>query len=194
MAKRAKQTTAEAVDPATSTLTAPQLPDVNPPQRPEIVQPQSPESPRVGAEQEAVERPARQWRANPFPIDTVNLEGYKVQLQESRPEKEPAGSEVDAAGPKRKQRWEMQIKFGSGTQEEMPSTEVREFIKSHKLDVTNREGEAKQVQLFKWNDKDRAWGMEIDYDNPRASRGKATEVFKDVVALVAQERGVGRAL
>ena len=33
---------------------------------------------------------AHRWRTNPFPVKTVNLDGYKVQLQESRPEKSAA--------------------------------------------------------------------------------------------------------
>jgi len=75
----------------------------------------------------------------------------------------------------------------------MPSNDVREFIKSRKLDVVTREGEEKQVQLFKWNDKDRAWGMEIDYNQPNASREKAFGVFNETVRMVADERGIGRA-
>ena len=62
-----------------------------------------------------------------------------------------------------------------------------------KLDVVTREGEEKQVQLFKWNDKDRAWGMEIDYDHPNASSEKAFEVFNESVTMVADEGGGGRA-
>ena len=172
MAKRAKQAAAAVVDDATGTLTAPQLPDTSPPQRPELVQPQPPESPQLRAEQPAAEQPARQWRANPYPVKTVNLGGYKVQLQESRPEKEVPGAENDPSQPQKKARWEMQIKFGSGAQEEMPSNAVRDYMKSHRLDVVNRAGEDKQVQLFKWNDKDRAWGMEIDYNKPRESPRK----------------------
>jgi hypothetical protein len=86
----------------------------------------------------------------------------------------------------------MQIKFGSGAQEEMPSDHVRDYLKSHKLDVVTREGEPKQVQLFKWNDKDRAWGMEIDFNNGSASREKALAVFNETVKLVAEERGAGQ--
>jgi len=193
MAKRPKQASVEAVDLTTGTLTAPQLPDITPPRRPELVQPNADESPQLGADQPAAEQPARQWRANPFLLKSVNLDAYKLQLQESRPEKEPAGSENDPSQPKKKPRWEMQIKFGSGAQEEMPSNDVPEFIKSHKLDVVTREGEEKQVQLFKWNDKDRAWGMEIDYNQPNASREKAFEVFNEAVRMVADERGVGKA-
>jgi hypothetical protein len=192
MAKRAKQATAAAVDDSTDTVTAPQLPDTAPPQRPELVQPQAPEPPQLAAEPSAAEQPARQWRANPYPVKTVNLDGYKVQLQESRPEKEPTGAESDPAKPRKNTRWEMQIKFGSGSQDEMPSADVRDYIKSHKLDVTTREGKEMQVQLFKWNDENRAWGMEIDFNAPKGSREKAYEVFNEVVDMVAKERGVSR--
>jgi hypothetical protein len=186
MAKRSKSA-AEAVELTPAALTAPQLPDITPPQRPELVQPQPPESPQLGAQQ-----PVRQWRANPFPVKTVNLGGFKVQLQESRPERAPSGPENDHSQPQKKGRWEMQIKFGSGALEDKPSTDVIEYITSHKLDVTTREGEPKQVQLFKWNDEDRAWGMEIDYNNAGASREKAHAVFNETVKLVAAERGVGQ--
>jgi hypothetical protein len=185
MAKRAKQAAAEAVQLTQDTLTPPQLP--------EILSPQSPEAPQLSAQQAEADLPTRQWRANPFPIRTVNLDGYKVQLQESRPEKERPGSENEPSRPQKKARWEMQIKFGSGAKDEMPSDAVRDFIKSHKLDVVTREGEKKQVQLFQWNDNDRAWGMEIDYNQPKASRDKAQRVFDETVELVAQERGAGRA-
>ena len=103
----------------------------------------------------------------PIPVKTVNLDGYKVQLQESRPEK--------SSSPSREDHWEMQIKFGTGTRDEMPSDAVREYIKSQKLDVVNKAGEEKQVQLLRWNDRDRAWGMQIDYEQPRVSREKAFE-------------------
>jgi hypothetical protein len=186
MAKRVKQAAAEAVQFTPDTLTPPQLP--------EIVSPQSPEAPQLGAQQAEADQPTRQWRANPFPIKTIDLGGYKVQLQESRPEKERSGTENDPARLQKKARWEMQIKFGSGAKDEMPSDAVRDFIKSHKLDVVTRDGEEKQVQLFQWNDKDRAWGMEIDYNQPKGSRDKAHRVFNDTVELVARERGVGRAL
>jgi len=35
--------------------------------------------------------------------------------------------------------------------------------------------------------------MKIDFDKPATSRQKAEQVFADVVELVAQERGAGRA-
>jgi hypothetical protein len=137
------------------------------------------------------EQPARQWRTNPYPIKTVNLDGYKVQLQESRPNRE---DRADKEKLLRDDRWQMQIKFGEGTKQDEPSAAVREFIKSHVKPVTTREGKETQVQLFHWNERDRAWGMEIDFKAPATSRQKAEEVYKDVVNLVAQERGVGREL
>lgn len=128
-------------------------------------------------ERPAGEPPARQFRADPFTLKTVNLEGYKVQLQESR--KSDAG-------------WQMQIKFGSGSRDDMPSDAVLDFIKSQKLAVTTRAGEEKEVQMFHWNDNDRAWGMKIDYDAPATSREKAYRVFNEAVELAAEERGAGR--
>jgi hypothetical protein len=183
MAKRSKQSAAEAVQLTPETLTPPQLA--------EIVSPPPPEAPKLSSQQADADQPTRQWRANPFPLRTVNLGGYKVQLQESRPEKDRPSTQNNPSLPQKKTRWEMQIKFGSGSKDDMPSDAVRDFIKSHKLDVVTRDGEEKQVQLFAWNDKDRAWGMEIDYNQPKASRDKAHRVFDEVVELVTQERGVG---
>jgi hypothetical protein len=74
----------------------------------------------------------------------------------------------------------------------MPSDAVRDFIKSQKQTVTTKAGEEKEVQMFHWNDNDRAWGMRIDREDPETSRQTAKKVFDDVVALVAQERGAGR--
>ena len=48
------------------------------------------------------------------------------------------------------------------------------------------------MQLFHWNQDDRAWGMRIDRDRPATARQKAEQAFEDVVKLVAQERGVGQ--
>ncbi|MGO9468053.1 MAG: hypothetical protein ACLQVF_28300 [Isosphaeraceae bacterium] len=141
------------------------------------------------------EPPARQWRANPFPVKTVNLDGYKIQLQESRPVRdEGASQEADASGDKAPERkhWEMQIKFGSGSKDDMPSGEVLDFIKSQRLNVTTKAGEEKQVQLFHWNKQDQAWGMEIAFNEPATSREKARRVFNEVVEMVAQERDVTR--
>jgi hypothetical protein len=134
---------------------------------------------------------ARQWRTNPYPVKTVNLEGYRVQLQESRPDKE---SRVDPEKPSRDERWQMQIKFGSGEKQDEPSAEVLDFIKSQTKTVTTREGQETQVQLFHWNKRDQAWGTEIEYGNGAAAREKAREVFDGVVELVAKERGAGRQL
>lgn len=185
MARR-KQAAAEAVELTPEALT--------PPPPSENVPPQSPENQQPGTPQQEAEQPQRQWRVNPFPIKTVNLGGYKVQLQESRPEHRPN---------EKYESWEMQIKFGSGSKDDMPPEIVLDYIKSHKLDVETKDGRKTQVQLFNWNDKDRAWGMEIpfakaedgkapDYSKANASRAKAAEVFSEAVKLVAHERGVGR--
>ena len=122
------------------------------------------------------EQPARPWRADPFPVKTVNLDGYKLQLQESR--KSDAG-------------WQMQIKFGDGGKDDMPSGDVRDFIKSCRITVRTKSGEEKEVPMFHWNDRDRAWGMGIDFDSPASARTVAAKVFNEVVDLVAQERGAG---
>jgi hypothetical protein len=137
------------------------------------------------------EPPARQWRANPYPIKTVNVDGYKVQLQESRPDKE---SRVDQDKPSRDERWQMQIKFGSGDKQDEPSAEVLDFIKSQRKTVTTREGQETQVQLFHWNKRDQAWGTEIEFGKGGAAREMAREVFDAVVELVAKARGAGRQL
>ncbi len=141
------------------------------------------------AERPQDEPAARQWRANPYPVKTVNVDGYKVQLQESRPDKE---SRVDQDKPTRDERWQMQIKFGSGDKQDEPSPEVLDFIKSHTKTVTTKEGQETQVQLFHWNKRDQAWGMEIEFGNGAAAREKAREVFDGVVELIREERGAGR--
>lgn len=129
--------------------------------------------PLPAAEQPKAEPPQRALLADPFPVKTVNLDGYKVQLQHSR------------------QANEMQIRFGDGTEKDKPSDEIRDFVKSHKVKAATKEGE-KEVQLFHWNKDDRAWGMRIDREMPATSRQKAEQAFEDVVKLVAQERGVGQ--
>jgi hypothetical protein len=164
MARR-KQATAEAIQNTTDTLTSPQLP--------EVVPPLPPEPPQVASERPTPDEPARQFRANPFPIKTTNVDGYKIQLQESRPEKA---------------RWEMQIKFGDGSLGDKPSDTIIDAIASHKITVETKNG-PKEVNQFHWNNQDRAWGMEISFDAPRASRQKAEQVYADVVKLVAQELG-----
>jgi hypothetical protein len=120
--------------------------------------------------------PARQYRPNPFPTRSANLDGYKIQLQESRSEGQP---------------WQMQIKFGDGGLDNRPSDAVIDFIKSHKVTVETQEG-PKEVNQFRWNDQDRAWAMRIDFNAPATSRQKAERAFDAVVEMVAQERGVGR--
>jgi hypothetical protein len=128
------------------------------------------------------EPPARQYRDNPYPIKTVNLsDGYKIRLQEYRPDKESHPNE----------RWQMQIKFGGGGLEDRPSDAVIDFLKSHKIKVETREG-PREINQFRWNDEHRAWGMAIDYDMPATSRRQAEKIFEQAVDLAAQERGVSR--
>ena len=127
---------------------------------------------------------ARPLLADPFTFKTVNAGGTKLHFQHSR------------------QAGEFQIRFGEGTRDEMPSAAVRDFIKSHKVDVVTRDGDEKQVQLFHWNDNDRA-GERAYHSNPtlrtrrRLPLGRARQtakaVFDDVVKLVAEERGTGQA-
>src|SRR5262245_31877590 len=99
MAKR-KQAAAEAVQLTPTDETAPQAAELD----------------QAAPDQPDGDAPARQYRPNPFPIRTTNLDGYKVRLQESRPEGQP---------------WQMQIKFGDGGLDNRPSDAVIEFIKSH---------------------------------------------------------------
>ena len=86
----------------------------------------------------------------------------------------------------------MQIKFGDGSRDDMPSDAVLDHIKSQKVTVKTKSGDTREVQMFHWNDVDRAWGMGIDYETPASSRGQAEKVFKEVVSLVAEERDVGQ--
>jgi hypothetical protein len=127
------------------------------------------------------EQTPRPLLADPFPFKTVTAGGSKVHFQHSR------------------QAGEFQIRFGAGGKDEMPSDAVRDFIKSHKIDIVTKAGEQTQVQLFHWNDHDRAWGTRIRIDpaatdeervNARETvRQTAKKVFDDVVKLVAEERG-----
>ena len=135
------------------------------------------------------EAPARQWRANPWPVKTANLGGYKIVLQESRPEKQAREPGDDAV---RNEPWSMQIKFGDGSKDDMPSGAVLDYIKSHTKTVTTKEGEEFEVSLLRWNHSDQAWAMPIDFDAPRTSRLKAEQVFADVVDMIAAERGIER--
>jgi hypothetical protein len=159
MAKRARQPAAVAVDVATDTLPAPQISEVIPLQAPELS--------HAAKIRPAAERPARKFMADPYPSNTVDLGGYKLQLQENL------------------QRGQMQIKFGDGSLNDKPSDAIREFVKAP---------DGPDGVKFHWKDEDRAWGMRIDQDAPRASRIKAEQVFKEVVKRVAEERGVGRQL
>jgi hypothetical protein len=89
------------------------------------------------------ERPTRQWRENPFPIDTVNLGGYKIVLQESRPDKE---SRKDRDKPSFDEQWQMQIRFGSGGKDDMPPEKVLDYLKSLTKTVTTKEGEENEPE------------------------------------------------
>jgi hypothetical protein len=157
MAKRAKQAAAVAVDVATDTPPAPQISEVIPLQAPEFS--------HAARIRPAAERPARKFMADPYPSHTVDLEGYKLQLQENL------------------QRGQMQIKFGDGSLNDKPSDAIREFVKAP---------DGPDGVKFHWKDEDRAWGMRIDQDAPRASRIKAEQVFKEVVKRVAEDKGIGR--
>ncbi len=159
---RHKQATAEAVQ---STLTQEATPPVA-----EIIQ--SPASQQL-EEQSKAEQPTRPLLADPFPVKTANIGGYRIHLQHSR------------------QAGEMQISFGDGSKKDMPSDAVRDLIKSHKKQIETASGPA-EVNLLHWNDHDRSWGMRIDRDAPATSRQKAEQVFNEVVELIAQERGAGQ--
>jgi hypothetical protein len=159
---RRKQTAAAAAELTPETLTPPQLS--------EAVPPAPPESPKAVSEQPRADQPNRALLADPFPFKTANVGGGKLHLQHSR------------------QAGEMQIRFGDGSRQEMPSDTVREFIKSHKVKVETKDGE-KEVQIFHWNDHDRAWGMRLDRENPETSKQTARKIFDEVVKFVAAERG-----
>jgi hypothetical protein len=133
--------------------------------------------------------PVRLWRENPYPLRTVNLGGTRLVLQESRPDKESREGKDKRA---HDDFWQMQIKFGSGSKEDMPSEKVLDYLKSLRKTVTTKEGEEKNVQLFHWSARDRAWGMAIDYDAPRASRAIAEQVYDEVIDMLAREPGVAR--
>jgi hypothetical protein len=137
------------------------------------------------------ERPAKQWRQKPWPVTTVNLGSYKIVPQESRPEKRPREAGEDAV---RSEPWQMQIRFGDGSKADMPSEAVLDYIKSHTKTVTTRDGDEFEVRAFRWNARDRAWGTAIDFNAPHTSRLKAEKVFKEVVATVKAERGLGQSI
>ncbi len=121
-------------------------------------------------EQTASEQPERKLLPDPFALLTKNVGGVKMHFQHSR------------------QAGEFQIRFGDGTEKDKPSDDVRAFIKSHKIEVESKDGAKKEVQLFHWNDTDRAWGMRIDRDDPETSRQTAKRVYDETVKLVAQEQ------
>jgi hypothetical protein len=129
---------------------------------------------------------AQRPRQDNFVFKTVNVEGSKIQFQDSR-----------HAG----QAWEFQIRFGDGSKDDMPSAAVLEFIKSHKITVETKNGPA-EVNLFRWNDGDRAWGMRIPYDSKatedqnkdarEAARQTAKGVFDGVVEIIRDEQRAAR--
>jgi hypothetical protein len=157
----------------------------------EEVAPEAAETATTAMEAPREERPSRQWRENPSAIRIINLDGYKIKLQESRPDKE---MRKDKANPTFDELWQMQIKFGSGGKEDMPPEQVLDYLRSLTKTVTTKEGEEKDVRLFRWNARDEAWGMAIEYEAARASRIRAEQVFDEVVAMVAKQRGAGRQL
>jgi hypothetical protein len=140
------------------------------PQLPEAIPPAPPESPSMAPEQPRADQPPKPLLADPFPFKTVNVGGGQLHLQHSR------------------QSGEYQIRFGDGSRQQMPSGGTRDFIKSHKIKVETKDGE-KEVQIFHWNDHDRAWGMRLDRENPETSKQAARNIFAEVVKFVAAERG-----
>jgi hypothetical protein len=142
-----------------------------PPQSPEVTPPPSPESPTSADASPKADAPQpRQLTPDPFTFKTVNLDGYKMHFQHSR------------------QSGEFQMKFGDGSIDDMPPDAIRDAIKAKKIQVETKTGEKKEVQLFHWNDPDRAWGMRIDRKDVDGSRETAKAVFDEVVKLVAEDR------
>jgi hypothetical protein len=149
------------------------------PQPPEIAAVLPPDPPQLVSEQSRAEQQPRPLLADPFAFKTVNLGGYKVHFQHSR------------------QAREFQIRFGDGSRNDMPSDAVRDFIKSHKVQVETANGPA-EVNLFRWNENDRAWGMQIPFDRAapeeenksarETARQTAKNIFEEVVKLVGEER------
>jgi len=109
--------------------------------------------------------------AHPFIVKNANLGGSKVHLQFSR------------------QANEIQIRFGADSNQDMLSDAIHDLIKSHKVEAEN----GTEVNLFHWNENDRAWGMRMDRMSPATSRQKAAQVFAEVNKLVADEHGTGPA-
>ena len=127
---------------------------------------------------------ARDEAEKPFVFKTVNAGGTKIHLQHSQKHKE------------------FQIRFGGGGEQDKPSDAVRDYLKSHRKAIVTKDGQEKDVQLFQWNNEDRAWGMRIPYDwkakdevNHRIredARDNAKAIFDQVVKLTEKEReGLG---
>jgi hypothetical protein len=150
------------------------------PQSPEITTPPAPESPASADVSPQAARNPRPLTPDPFAFKTVNLDGYKIHFQHSR------------------QSGEFQIRFGDGSLDDMPPEVIRNFVKAKKIEVENKDGEKKEVQLFHWNVDDSAWGMRIpfnrdasDQENKIAAdtaRITAKAFFEEVVKVVAKDR------
>jgi hypothetical protein len=157
--RKPKDTPAEA--PATSIHEPESAPvgptEARPSERVEAAQDDPGQRPGAGA--------TSQHLRDPWVIQTMNLDGYKVRLQQSRKYNQ------------------MQIKFGEGRTEERPSDQILDFVKAP---------DGPEGVKFHWNNEDRAWGMRIDTNATATSRQAAEEVFQEVVKRIAQERGVGR--
>jgi hypothetical protein len=172
---------------ATATQVAAEPAEIAPPASPQPTEATAPQRPEIVSSQDRPkgEQRPRPLMPDPFPFKTVNLGGYKVHFQHS------------------KQSGEFQIRFGDGIKDDMPPDSIRDFVKSHKVEVESKDGEKKTVQLFHWNDNDRAWGMRIPYDREateeqnkearETARQRAKNIFDEVVAEVAEDRRKRRA-
>ena len=120
-------------------------------------------------------------------IKTVDLEGYKITLQQ-KPKR------FDEKTQKMYPR-QMQIKFGDGSPQSKPSDDVIDAIKSYKVSIDTPEG-PKERQMFHFDGEQRAWGISLSYkDNDEASKSarvQAEIVYDQVVKMVAQEIGAGQ--
>jgi hypothetical protein len=123
---------------------------------------------REGGSTSAESRAAQvvgQHLPDPFVIKTVDLDGYKVRLQQSR------------------RSTQVQIKLGDGGPEDQPSERVRAILTVPEGPHGNR--------LFNYNSKDNAWAMRLSKHDRASSYHKAERVFADVVKIIASERGPG---
>lgn len=146
--------------------------------------PAEPSFTRKAAQQE--QRPS--WTPPPVRvIKTVDLDGYKITLQQ-KPKR------FDEKAQKMYPR-QMQIKFGDGSLQAKPSDDVIDAIKSYKVSIDTPEG-PKERQMFHFDGEERAWGISLSYkDNDEASKAarvQAEKVYDQVVKMVAQEIGAGQ--